>query len=496
MARRALSVSAAALWAAGAAAQGFPDSAAAVFPPVTDGATPPTVDSAPLGSTGPGAAGLLPPAMTGLPASLWRGSEPDRLTALIATAEPTLPALAALMRTLMLAEADPPAGGDGVAHLGARLDWLIAHGAVDEALAVVEIAGTGHPDLFSRWADLTLLLGRTDAPCRTLAGRPGLSDAVDLRIFCIARSGDWSRAALVLGSARVLGTLAPRQVDLLERFLDPELAEERPQIAPPARPTPLEFRLFEAIGEPLPTAPLPLPFAVLDLSGTAGWRAEIVAAERLARAGALPANRLLGLYTRQRPAASGGVWDRVAAFQALEDALTTGGGGAVGPALERAWPQMASARLLVPFATIFAPRLVDTPLEGRAARMARIAGFLAPGAEALATRIAADDPQTAFLSAIARGAVPPAPPPGLLHARGVALGFADTPPTAGLDATIGEARLGETVLEAIALFERGAAGDDAALGEALAILRGLGLERVARAAALQVMLLDTEGARR
>ena len=69
---------------------------------------------------------------------------------------------------------------------------------------------------------------------------------------------------------------------------------------------------------------LPLAFTYADLSDNAGWKAQIEAAERLSRAGAIAPNLLLGLYTSQKPAASGGVWDRVAAFQGLDTAVAKG----------------------------------------------------------------------------------------------------------------------------------------------------------------------------
>jgi hypothetical protein len=468
-----------------------------VQPPVASGVEVPRVESAPLGAQGVGTAGLLPPSVTGLPNTLWQGSEADRLARLISRTDPAVPALQALMRTLMLAEAAPPTPASGVAHLSARLDWLIEAGAVEEALAVLEIVGTNEPRLFARWADLTLLLGRIEAPCRTLSARPGLSDDLGLRVFCIARAGDWSRAALILGSAGRIGALPERRVDLLERFLDPEIHEARGGLLPPVRPTALEFRLFEAIGEPLPTAPLPLPFAVLDLTGDMGWRAQVVAAERLARAGALPANRLLGLYTARDPAASGGVWDRVAAFQALERALAGGIDSAVGPALEQAWPQMASAGLLVPFAELFAQPLSKTALEGRAARMARRAAFLSPAYRRLAEGMRADDRETAFLRAIALGEAPDMALPALPHAEAVAAAFAaDAEPPAGLAQALVEQSLGEILLRAIALFSDGIAGNAPAMTEALATLRAVGLRDTARRAAIQAMLLDAERARR
>ena len=68
---------------------------------------------------------------------------------------------------------------------------------------------------------------------------------------------------------------------------------------------------------------LPLAFAHAELRDTAGWKSQIESAERLARAGVIAPNVLLGLYTERLPAASGGVWDRAAAFQRFESALTS-----------------------------------------------------------------------------------------------------------------------------------------------------------------------------
>lgn len=475
------------LWACPAAAQNEP---------VAQSATSPSVESAPLGSTGAGAAGLLPSRMTGLPITLWRGSDAAGIATLFAAVDPPVPALASLMRTLALAEADPPAG-NGTDHLTARLDWLIADGAVDEALALLDIAGTNDPALFHRWADLNLLLGRSDPPCRAAAAQPALVMDPALTIFCAARGGDWSRAALLLGTHRTLGDIPARRIDLLERFLDPELNEERAPLSPPLRPSPLEVRLFEALGDPLPTAILPLPFAVLDLNGDNGWRAQIEAAERLARGGALPPNRLLGLYSLRRAAASGGVWDRVSALQAFEAALTRNNPSQIEQTLIRVWPQMASGGLLVPFATLFAERLAGGPeLQGRAGRLAQRAIFLSPGYESLSAGLTGEAPELAFLTAIARGEAPAGDPPDLPHASAVAEVFGGAPMPQVLRAQLAEGRLGETMLRALAMTASGAEGNAADLTDGLATLRALGLEDSARRAALQLMILDAERARR
>ena len=55
-------------------------------------------------------------------------------------------------------------------------------------------------------------------------------------------------------------------------------------------------------------------FAQADMRDNTGWKAQLEAAERLARNGVLDPNQLLGLYTEEKAAASGGVWDRVASY--------------------------------------------------------------------------------------------------------------------------------------------------------------------------------------
>ncbi|MCC1491814.1 hypothetical protein [Cognatishimia sp. F0-27] len=464
--------------------------------PVAGSATVPPVESLPLEEIDVASAGLLPSRMTGLPVSLWQGSDPEALRDLILAVQPAVPALRDLMRVLMLAEADAPAGGEAAdRHLAARLDRLMGAGFIEEAQALLQIAGHRSTELFRPWADVNLLLGRSDAPCAALERAPALSRDTALQVFCIARSGDWPRAALIVQTAATLGTIPARRIDLLERFLDGELHEIRAPILPPVRPTPLEFRLFEALGEPLPTAPLPLKFSVLDLTGDNGWRAQIEAAERLARAGALPPNRLLGLYTLRKPAASGGVWDRVRALQALERALERGTPGTVEQALIRLWPQMASQGLLVPVAELFATDLVALDLDGRAGRIARQAAFLSTAYESLAISLDGTDPEVRFLTAIARGAAPEAP--GTLpHAAAVARAFSGATPPDSLVAKRADGRLGEVILRAMALVSSGAEGNGQDLTDGLATLRAVGLEDAARRTALQLMVLDAERARR
>lgn len=469
--------------------------------PVAQSATVPDVEVLPLDAPNIGGAGLLPSSVTGLPPSLWQGSgETDLLEAIgqLQRRAPAVPALNSLFHTLLLAEAAPPAASDGERLLQARIEALFDHGLVAPAEALVERTGTLSPALFAPAFDLALLTGSDESLCAALAADPGLSRDLPTVIWCATRDGDYSRAMTVYQTATALEQVSGLDQELLLRFLDPEYAETAERLRPPVRPTPLQFRMFEAIGEALPTAALPLPFAVVELTGDAGWRAQLQAAERLARAGAIDGNQLLGAYTEQMRAASGGIWDRVEALQRFETALSTGDPGAISSSLERVWPQMRSAGLLVPFANLFASRLQDLPLGARAQKLAGFAALLSNDYEAAATGLSdGPDADLAFLAHLARGMAPDGPLPDLPHAEPLADAWRAAPAAPPDLAEMGaENRLGEALLRAIDRFGTGAEGNGPALTEALRSLRAFGLEDTARRSALQLAILDMEGARR
>lgn len=465
-------------------------------PPVSQGALHPEIAVTPLGERLV-PVGLVPSRITGLPADLWRGSDAKELTRLIADAPVAdSPAMQALLFTLLLGETLPPDGpGAGAALLLARIDRLMELGAVDPAQTLAELAdpATSAP-LFRRWFDAALLNGDEEAGCKALAGAPHLLPDYDARIFCRVRGGDWQTAALLLEAAHALGVLPPDRLALLDRFLSPEIFEGAPPLPVPASPDPLTFRLFESIGEPLPTAPLPRAFANADLRDLAGWKAQVEAAERLTRIGALPPNRLLGLYSDRKPAASGGVWDRVRAVQRFETALETASEGAIAKTLPPAWSAMQAARLEVAFAALFADRLARVSLQpGSTRTLAWRIRMLSADYEAAAAKPPADAETSAFLAGLARGTPDIATAPDQT-ARAIARGFDPaTQPPQRIRAALAKGSLGEAILLAIALFDRGAEGNPADLSGALATFRTLGLEDIARRAALQLMLLERRG---
>lgn len=462
--------------------------------PVAKTALPPSVTVTALGEGSPRAIGLVPAHVTGLPQDLWSGSSVTAITSRLANMPDLhLPAARSLFFRLLLAEATAPEGraAEGDALALARVSALIDNGAVEPALSLIEQAGVAtSAEHFALWMQVSLLVGTEDRACTLLMQKPYLTRDYNVHILCAARAGNWDTAALTFGSAKALELLPPERLELLDRFLHPDLFEGELKLPTPRRMDAMGFRLFEAIGERPQTRSLPPAFAVVDLRDVAGWKAQLEAAERLTRLGALPDNRLLGIYSDRAPAASGGIWDRVEALQRFDTALRTRSADAVAKTLHRAWHAMQEAELEVSFAALFAEGLQTVPLEGSAAALRTRITLLSPQYETIGSSTM-DEPtaELAFMSAIATGTAPDRIP-DMNQADAIASAFTTPSPRTNLISDAQNGKLGVSILETIALLEYGANGDTAALRDALSTLRALGLEDIARRAALQVLLLE------
>ncbi len=451
--------------------------------PVTGGVRTGTVTVAPLGAAGTGSAGILPPAVTGLPRDMWARSDADVLARRIAALPEDGPRAAVLLeRAAMLSEADPPVGG-AEALLAARLARLTARGQLDAAAALADRTGARTPALRRAAFDVALLLGDENSACRNVDPDPGGEGDYARRVFCLVRAGDWPAAATVFDGARALGRLDALDAELLAAFLDPDLAGGPPPA--PSRPTPLQFRLYEALGAPIPTHSLPTPFARADLRALAGRKAQLEAAERLVRAAALEGARLLELYTAQRASASGGVWDRVRAVRALDAALAAGNPDAVSAALPEAVGALGRAGLLPGMADALYPLIAHHELSPGAQGAALTLGLLSAEYEAAAAAwpAARGDALTAARR-VARGL----PPEGGAQDE-IGAAFAPGAPVPDrLALRAREGRLGEAILLALEDLAHGASGDRRRLTGALAFLRANGLEGAARRAALELLI--------
>lgn len=483
-----------------------------VSPPAAAAATGTTISMRPLGAVRADGVGLYPAGRVGLSRTIWGPSDTAELAALIERLPAdTLPALRDLTYRLLLAEFDPPApapdGSDDF--LSARIDALVRMGALDQAGALLDALDQPGPALAERRFEIRLLLGDDETACAQLAQAvQGGGAAVAARgslpaaaIFCRARAGDWAGAEQALAEVRAAAAAGgagshAEELSLLERFIDFDSHVEAEPAAPSETPSALSWRLREALGEPVATQHLPLAFAHADLRGTAGWRAQIEAAERLVRNGALPPNRLIGLYTERRAAASGGIWERVRRIQALDTALGTGDPEAIGAALLAAWPRIREGELEVAFAELFARPLMAVPLTEPARTLALTVGLLSEDYElaALAFEPATTSPRLRRLAAVAQG-LPPDPGPGAtsdIEAAVLAVFGAEPMPLPEASAArLAEGRVGEELLRVLIRAE--GSGDPRMLAEALVVLRHLGLEDIARRTALQALLLERRG---
>lgn len=458
--------------------------------PVTQSASAPTVTVTALDSPTPDATGILPPSITGLPRDLWSGSLTDDLaTQLRSHPRHTLPALIDFLTMLMLAEADAPidAGLEGKL-LQVRIDTLLGIGAIEPALSLLEAASPETPALFQRYFDIGLLTGTEDDGCRVMQERPSIAPTATARIFCLARSGDWNAAALTLNTHRILGDMTEEEDLLLTLFLDAEFADGADALPRPSHVTPLIYRMREAIGDPLPTARLALAFAYADLRSNIGWKTQLDAAERLAKAGALPASQLQDVYTSRRRSASGGVWERVEAFQEFEEALKARDANELAETLPDAWDAMVAIKAEVPFASLFAEDLSAMSLNSGAADLAARIGLLSKDYELAAGDTALVDP---FLAALARG-VPQEQGTTDPDRLAVQAAFNGAIPPTDLMAMAQNGQIGAALLKGLALVQRGIDGDRNALTRGLAFLRAAGLEDLARRVALQFLILERQ----
>ncbi|MCB6177052.1 hypothetical protein LHP98_02775 [Rhodobacter sp. Har01] len=464
-------------------------------PPVTDAsALPAAVATTPLDGPSPDAVGLIAPAVSGLPHDLWGAGRTDEVAqAIIRDRMDSLPALRQLFLTILLAETAAPADSEAQGRLLlARVDKLLQIGALEQAAALIDIAGIETPELFRRAFDVALLTGNEDRACDTMQANPGLAPTLQARVFCLARAGQWEVAALTLQTAAALGQVNSAESELLARFLEPDLFDGELMPPPPNPVTPLDWKIYEAIGESLPTASLPVAFAYAETGPAAGWKGQIEAAERLTRAGTIAPNVILGLYTDRDPAASGGVWDRVAAFQDFDAAMQSGDPQRVTQTLPPVWSQMQEAELEVPFALLYGRDLAGLSLTGEAASMAFRVALLSPSAATAAKDRIASDATESFLAALALGQLDGVAAPDSIG-RAIVPAFLAPEISPETRALIEEDRLGEAILLAIEEIARGVEGDLSGVTHGLSLLRSVGLDGVARRTALELMILERRG---
>lgn len=450
-----------------------------------------------LDQVNPDVTGTISARAAGLPADLWGDSDSATLAQAVQGHNPRLPALRRLMRRILAARLDPPAASPSPAVSGAlflaRVDKLLDMGATGAAQELLLAAGDGDPQHFRRLFDIALLSGDEARACLTMDHTPGIAPSFAARIFCLALGGDWAAAAIVYMGADKLGRIDDDTAVLMTHYLDDGFSESSDPLPVPSMVTPLTFRLYEAVGQPLPTNDLPLAFSLSDLDGNGGWKAQLDAAERLARVAAIPASQLRQIYNQQKPAASGGVWDRAIAMQRLDRALASGDPDAVRDALPKAFDIMNSAGLGYALADIAGADTAMLELDDDAGVIAirlALAANQIQTIEVLPAKASVFDRWlVSFASGEPRSPLPAEDPQGI--AAVLAPAFQGNPQTALPQQAanlISGNRKGEALLAALADVDAGVDSDLVRAAGGLRVLRALGQGDIARQAAVELML--------
>ncbi|MGI9389759.1 MAG: hypothetical protein ACR2O1_06855 [Boseongicola sp.] len=469
----------------------FPNGKSETVPTSPVATLAPQVTVAALDTPVPDRAGLITAIDIGIPADIWGGSTAGELAHLVRNI-PSIsePSLRRLLTDLLIARLDPPidAIADDSLYL-ARLDKLLDLGQLDAAQALIDAAGALEPRRFRRAFDIALLKGTEARSCRAIEATPDISPTFPARIFCLARNGEWDVAALTLGTAEALGILTEDEDKLLLHFLDPELFEGEPIPSAPANMSPLIFRLYEAVGERPATDRLPVAFAFADLSQTVGWKTRLRAAERLAAADALSAANLMSVFQERKAAASGGLWERVKAHQSVFQAISDRDSKAISNALPGAWDAAISTGTEATLAPWLLQQL-DVPKMTGLARQAALEVALLAGDFDSALAFANGSTEDQTLVAVAAGkpfnisATTPL-------ARAIRRSLSGLPPSDRYRIHMRDGRTGEALLTAISVLADGVEGDPSALGDALAFLRSINLENVARRIAVELLIRES-----
>ena len=432
--------------------------------------------------------GLFPAGTVGIDADFWGQSTAGTLAPLIARFDTNaLASVKALKMRIILAELDPPEIRQGRSEiLAARLDYLISAGALEQAEALLHLANASEPGLYKRWFDVGLLSQRAERVCQATLQNMELAPSYAHRVFCLARDGRWFDAALTLNVAQTLDLIDEMDVELLQRFLDPELFHDAPPPLTADRLTPLRFVLYEALGEPRTTSTLPLAYLHADLQNRVGWRDRLEATERLVQSQAFGPGMLDFLYTEAKPAASGGIWDRVEAYQDLRQALLDKDSAQLDKALSEAMAVFGDTGLLYALAKQLTPYWSGVELDTESADMHFLLSAMAADGLATPTLPNSGSDTLVFISDILTNAATANPKSPLQAA--IKRGLTEERQTLSLNGFATDRQKGESVLRALELLEVGGTNNPANVELVLAVLSDAGLQRDARAIAVEILV--------
>ena len=431
------------------------------------------------------AIGLLPIYVTGIPTTIWRNSSYDDLV----FSFKTMPIykyspIQELVYSLLLAEARPPLNEPArYAFLEARLNALLNYGAVDPAIALIEHASPLPERMIPLLFDISLLSSNNFPICDPIFQNTENRDLQAELIYCHARKGDWLTAHLILKTGAALGDLNSQEISLLDRYLEVDFNVDMNALLPPPEIiSPLEYRLYEAIGEPIPAEYLPVQYSQTDLSGENGWRSQVIAAERLSLTGAIPENQILGIYTSNNPGVSGGIWERVKVVQDLDLAIENEENFEY--FFQKAWRVFKKTDQLTVFAKMFGLRVFDKNLSVESKEIA--ANLLLLTNNFGLTKSYWNSSDIRF--GLTTGDFSQVKVSNEIE-KTILKVFTEPSMPFLVEQKLNQGKLGEVILNALMQFEKGIDGNLKDFSESLSTLNLIGLDTTSRRAALTHLIV-------
>ena len=432
--------------------------------------------------------GLLPVYVTGIPTTIWRNSSFNDLTYSIKTM-PTFsyPPIQELVYSLLLAEARPPLDEpETYSFLDVRLQKLLSYGAVDPAIALIERASPVPDSMVPLLFDISLLSSNNMPACDPIFKKRKNRVLQGELVYCYARKGDWLTAHLILKTESVLGDISEHLISLLNRYLEVDFEVDlNALLPPPSLISPLEYRLYEAIGEPIPAEYLPIKYSQSDLSGDNGWRAQVIAAERLASTSAIPENQILGIYTKYNTSVSGGVWERVDAVKSLDTALELNEN--FEEIFKNSLEVFSKSDQLSLFAKLFARRIYEQSFSPKSKKIAADLLLLTNNFELTEYYWRSEDIRFGLVSGDFSNVKAKNETENIILKV-----FTDPKMPFLVEQKLNQGKLGEVILNALLQFETGIQGDLKDLSESLSTLNLIGLNNTARRSALTHLVLLNE----
>jgi len=172
----------------------------------------------------------------------------------------------------------------------------------------------------------------------------------------------------------------------------------------------------------------------------------------------------------------------------LSDALERGNAKDLESILATTWSMARDVGYGSEFAAWLAPQLADHDLNGRARNSAFEIALFA-GLPEVAAKFANSSAQDKFLLAIANGQSGP-PPVGDSFARAIAQGLSGIDAGETYATLLSEGRTGEVMFRALGALTAGAGGNPMTTTQALTALRQIGLEKLARQIAVELLLIE------